>query len=111
MRTWLLLKDKVGRSKLDSSAASGRTERDGAEATSRAWYDNRLEGAESGTEEGKFMARCSRSGLGHDPWLSASLPFTKAGLTGTECLPAPSHPLTYASAAILVEKVLKRGSG
>ena len=32
-------------------------------------------------------------------------------LTGTECRPAPSHPLMYASAAILVEKVLKTGFG
>lgn len=67
---------------------------------------------DKGTDDGKFMARCSRSGLGHDPCLVSDYHVIFADqLTGTECRPAPSHPLTYASAAILVEKVLKAGLG
>lgn len=52
---------------------SGRVDREGAEATSRAWYDGRLEGEDNGTEEGKFMAKCSRSGFGQEPWWSATV--------------------------------------
>jgi hypothetical protein len=49
------------------SDVSGSVDRAGADATSRAWYEGRLDVEARGTDAGKFMARCSRKGFGHEP--------------------------------------------